>query len=728
MVATLGGSDLPLLYRISAVWGGRAGPLLMWCGWMALGTFILTKTQDAQNLSLRLCVGFTGTLLSISILLDPFAPSSGFSGQLNPLLQTDLMVIHPPVIFAFYSLCIIPALISVAGSILGLDQATIHQRTLPWSRAAFVVGTAGIGLGGLWAYTVLDWGGYWAWDPVETASFLPWIGLVAVLHARSQSDKRALASSPSIVIAVGALAMHATLVTRANGVWASVHSFAADGVGSKSSDPYLRIVSLLGEGAAGVEVMTYLIITVLFGLAILRNLMKNQSAELSNQGRSSMRKTTPTLSIFLVTAVIIIGVLSGSVLLLSLSMGLMVLIIEGDGDDADPVWIFSGVALYLFASWSWMAPLSLSIMGMAVFLLPWVLSSPKDAEGIPIERLVNARSQNAFARSTPWFGAMGYLALTWMLLTAEIDGTSLEAHEVFGAPFVAALAIGLIFHSWGIRSNGKTGLFVVLGILLLSITSGLMSDKIALPGDADRYLTEELTRGQVSAFLLTLVIFSIPSSIGEMIRALRKSKTASASAPPFNRSNRGLRSVGSSIAHVGILLLLFGHVLTTTLVDRTDPSHLVTLVKDQPVEHEGYILTFTGLEILDSSDPGYGYSIADGLVRFHIDVADLEGEFIDEVSPSILRFDTPSGAIIPRSEVDRVTQLDGDLMFILDIQQANRVITNMMMGEIDEVDRVGVTVYDLKGSHMVWFGWILLLIGGSLPMLSKRKLFIGPTD
>ena len=571
-------------------------------------------------------------------------------------------------------------------------------------------------------------GGYWAWDPVETASFLPWIGLVAVLHARSQSDKRALASSPSIVIAVGALAMHATLVTRANGVWASVHSFAADGVGSESSDPYLRIVSLFGEGAAGVEVMAYLIITVLFGLAILRNLMKNQSAALSNQGRSSMRKTTPTLSIFLVTAVIIIGVLSGSVLLLSLSMGLMVLVIEGDGDDADPVWIFSGVALYLFASWSWMAPLSLSIMGMAVFLLPWVLSSPKDAEGIPIERLVNARSQNAFARSTPWFGAMGYLALTWMLLTAEIDGTSLEAHEVFGAPFVAALAIGLIFHSWGIRSNGKTGLFVVLGILLLSITSGLMSDKIALPGDADRYLTEELTRGQVSAFLLTLVIFSIPSSIGEMIRALRKSKTASASAPPFNRSNRGLRSVGSSIAHVGILLLLFGHVLTTTLVDRTDPSHLVTLVKDQPVEHEGYILTFTGLEILDSSDPGYGYSIADGLVRFHIDVADLEGEFIDEVSPSILRFDTPSGAIIPRSEVDRVTQLDGDLMFILDIQQANRVITNMMMGEIDEVDRVGVTVYDLKGSHMVWFGWILLLIGGSLPMLSKRKLFIGPTD
>ena len=160
-------------------------------------------------------------------------------------------------------------------------------------------------------------------------------------------------------------------------------------------------------------------------------------------------------------------------------------------------------------------------------------------------------------------------------------------------------------------------------------------------------------------------------------------------------------------------MLLLGHILTTTMIDRTDPAHLVTLVRDQPVEHSGYTLTFTGLDVINSTDSDYEYSVADGMVEFNIEVADLDGNYIDTVSPGILRFDSPSGSVIPRSEVDRSSQLGGDLMFILDIQQANRVITNLMLGEIQDVDRVGVTVYDLKGSHLVWVGWILLLIGGS---------------
>ena len=110
---------------------------------------------------------------------------------------------------------------------------------LYWARAAFLVGTIGIGLGGLWAYTVLDWGGYWAWDPVETGSLLPWLALLMLIHIRAQSGSKAIAASPAIGIIIGALAFHATMVTRANGVWASVHAFVADGEGSLSEDPYL---------------------------------------------------------------------------------------------------------------------------------------------------------------------------------------------------------------------------------------------------------------------------------------------------------------------------------------------------------------------------------------------------------------------------------------------------------------------------------------------------------
>ena len=220
------------------------------------------------------------------------------------------------------------------------------------------------------------------------------------------------------------------------------------------------------------------------------------------------------------------------------------------------------------------------------------------------------RDRNMFVRTIPWFGAMGYLGLTWMLLTAEIDGTSLEAHEVFGAPFIAALAIGLMVYSWGIKSNGRIGLFVIFGAMLIAITSGLLSEAIDLPGDPESYLTDEISRGQVAGFLLALILFSIPPSIGEMLRVIKRSRSSGSSIIPTRWSNPNLRAVGSSIAHVGILFLLFGHVLTTTLVDRTDPSHLVTLVKDQPVEHAGYVLSFTGLEIIDSGDPDYDYSLS----------------------------------------------------------------------------------------------------------------------
>ena len=164
--------------------------------------------------------------------------------------------------------------------------------------------------------------------------------------------------------------------------------------------------------------------------------------------------------------------------------------------------------------------------------------------------------------------------------------------------------------------------------------------------------------------------------------------------------------------------MLLGHVLTTTLVDRTDPSHLVTLVRDQPVEHAGYTLTFTGVSAIDSEDSSYDYSIADGFVEFQIEVHDMDGNYIETARPGILRFNTPSGEILTRSEVDRISQIHGDLMFILDVAQASRALSEFMFGEVEAVDRVGVTVYDLQGSHMVWIGWILLLIGGSLALSS----------
>ena len=121
--------------------------------------------------------------------------------------------------------------------------------------------------------------------------------------------------------------------------------------------------------------------------------------------------------------------------------------------------------------------------------------------------------------------------------------------------------------------------------------------------------------------------------------------------------------MGSSLAHFGILLLLIGHVFTTTLVDRTDPSHLVTLVKDQPIEHRGYDFIFTDVEKINSSDSEYPFSIGDGYIGIIIDVM-KDGEKITQISPGMLRF-TTGNSVSPRSEVDRFSTLYGDTIVIL---------------------------------------------------------------
>ena len=118
-------------------------------------------------------------------MMNPFrsTPADAFSRPgLNALLQTDLMVIHPPVVFAYYTLCIGVGVHAISAMLI--PGAPARDRILHLARPALWVGTLGVGLGGLWAYTVLDWGGYWAWDPVETGSLLPWLALVILLHLR----------------------------------------------------------------------------------------------------------------------------------------------------------------------------------------------------------------------------------------------------------------------------------------------------------------------------------------------------------------------------------------------------------------------------------------------------------------------------------------------------------------------------------------------------------------
>ncbi len=158
LVSRYVGDGLPLSYRISAVWGSRSGPLLMWASMMSVISWMMSRDHRMDRTTIRVMHSWTTILLLVSAGLRPFAPAvAGSAGEISPLLQTDLMVIHPPVVFVYYSLCLATASIALSGLITSRPSKETHVSMIRWARYSFLAGTVGIGLGGLWAYTVLDW-------------------------------------------------------------------------------------------------------------------------------------------------------------------------------------------------------------------------------------------------------------------------------------------------------------------------------------------------------------------------------------------------------------------------------------------------------------------------------------------------------------------------------------------------------------------------------------------
>ena len=231
-------------------------------------------------------------------------------------------------------------------------------------------------------------------------------------------------------------------------------------------------------------------------------------------------------------------------------------------------------------------------------------------------------------------------------------------------------------------------------------------------------LTDNISRGSLAMFMLTWLFVALPPTAKVVFTTGRKILPKLRADGITAKSNAArLRLIGSHIAHLGLILLLLGHVLTTTLVDRADPSHLVTLEKDNPVEFKEYELTFSDTVLLSEGDPEYDYKIGDGFAGFVIEVT-KDGEKVDEVTPGILRFSWTT----TRSEVDRMVRPSGDMIFILDQQQAEISLTSMMRGETDEVEEIRVTVHDLRGSHLVWAGWSLIMLGGLAALLSSSPV------
>ena len=761
-VAAFGGEDLPLKYRFAATWAAREGPLLMWLGWMSLVAWLWRKplpgeagaTVDAQATRLRLMHLMSLTLLLIAFSLDPFKQTPAFfmGAGLNPLLQTDLMVIHPPLIFLTYALCLHLTAIAMAAAFTN-ETEKLGPRMLHLARPGLLMATLGIGLGGLWAYLILDWGGYWAWDPVETGSFLPWLALVMLVHLRTRPGK----VRPEVWIGggliTGMLALFATTVTRAGGVWASsVHTFVTSDTSTPPSDVFGRLM-VLRDDPAGTEVMSYVVwMFMLIGcwLAVQRSVASNRQLKLNDAWVVASPAAVALLGCLLFTGsngeglswasvpqvLFIVPIFLPMLLVrssrsiqatgeskswayhrlttapLDLVFALAVYALTGDvwiataatvlfvpmyrADDALKAWPWAAGGVMLGLSLAWSQALSLGVAGfiLVAFVLPWLLA-PQEEEEVSLS-LFEAKGQMRMALWGSVIIVSLYLVLTWVLLLTSIDAVNFEAHELYGAPFLAAVGAGLFIYTRR-KDNAMATFRFLCGALALSVI-GLLLAPDAFGRDATASVSEHLTRGHIVWMSLPMLLLAVAPVGREVVGQIRAAKTKGV----WKRI-----PLGAHVVHLGLLLLLLGHLSTTVLVDRGDASHRISLVKDEIIVHEGLGLEFIGLE-LNNQD----LEVGDGFIGVRIAVYEMDGndvgDLIGEVIPGTLRFDDQG---VPRSEVATLTRLTGDVVFIFDGSQAGALMSSAGANGLDGIELVRVTVYNLPHSHLVWIGWCAMMAG-----------------
>ena len=746
-VALNGGEDLPLKYRFAATWAAREGPLLMWAAWMGLvawwfGRPLASEMQNTHNLRLRLMHGFTLLLLLISMTLDPFAGNPlGLSGAgLNELLQTDLMVIHPPLVFLAYSLCIALAATSLAILQYG-DDADIDKRMLHQTRPGLLIATLGIGLGGLWAYMVLDWGGYWAWDPVETGSLLPWLALVLMGHLRTRPGKTSTLMWTGLGLATGALVLFASLVTRAGGVWAaSVHTFVVSADGTPPTNVFDRMM-ILKDRAEGVEIVSYVLLILLLsgvfiraaqgttrrpfsnlflipvigaGIAVLFDYATYAYApslfflgmvfaptavdwpkhDTSNNSSWSYRGFLSLPWLFVVPSVAYI--LTQDLLFVLLNALMFVpLYSEMDARKAWG-WGAAGTMMCLASAWSGLVELHTAAIMLGFYILPWLIMGEEETESKPW------LTRKFLMRMTLWAPVVLtslYIILTLIILISRIDAVQFNAHELYGAPFVMGMALAMFGYT-SRKQSPRQIVSVVLGVALASILLATIVPS-ALGGDASEPISDFLSRGTIAWLVLPSVLIALVPMGAEV----------------YNRvSTSGFSKIAPAahLVHFGLLLLLVGHVFTTVLVDRGDATHRITLVRGEMVEVDDYGYVFEEI-VLESDD----LEVGDGYVGAIISVYSGD-EKIGEVEPGLIRFDDSSNP--PRSEVDTLVRYHGDIVFIFDGSQTTGLMQQVSTEGTESVQRMRVIIYDLPGSHLVWAGWALMMVGMAwLTVLDARK-------
>ena len=251
-VANNSNTQLPIIFKIAAVYGAHEGSLLLWALILAVWSFMIClfskrlPSEIVNHILIVLAIISIGFLLFLLFTSNPFerlqiAPLEG--KELNPILQDIGLALHPPMLYIGYVGMAIPFAFVISSLIRGQIDSTWLRWTRPWALMAWAFLTLGIVLGSWWAYNELGWGGWWFWDPVENASFMPWLVATAFVHSLSVSEKRDIFKHWTVLLAITgfSLSLLGTFLVR-SGILTSVHSFAVDPVRGKFILIFLAIV------------------------------------------------------------------------------------------------------------------------------------------------------------------------------------------------------------------------------------------------------------------------------------------------------------------------------------------------------------------------------------------------------------------------------------------------------------------------------------------------------
>ena len=230
--------ELPAIYQFTAVWGGHEGSFLLWLLILSIwgaAVALFTKSIPEKSRALVLAilgmvsVGFIAFIVFTSNPFERLLPAALTGQDLNPLLQDPGMILHPPLLYIGYVGFAVSFAFALASLIDSGDKQQWMRWSRPWTNVAWGFLTLGIALGSYWAYYELGWGGWWFWDPVENASFMPWLAGIALIHSQAVTEKRGIFYSWTTLLAIAAfsLSLLGTFLVR-SGVITSVHSFASD--------------------------------------------------------------------------------------------------------------------------------------------------------------------------------------------------------------------------------------------------------------------------------------------------------------------------------------------------------------------------------------------------------------------------------------------------------------------------------------------------------------------